>query len=82
MTAPPYLLQKCYPASPEWICITVNMAGIIGNFIWFIVLYPQLIKNYKTRSVHGLLFKWAFCNFTALLVSSFFVFKLLTYRVP
>lgn len=66
--------ENCDYNLPTGLCITGNICGYISNSIWFLVLLPQLYKNYKRKSTEGLSFIWAFCNFTASLINVFFVF--------
>ncbi|CAC5406134.1 unnamed protein product [Mytilus coruscus] len=42
--------------------------------LWFIVLLPQVWKNFRRKSVRGLSVLWATSNFTASLINLFFVF--------
>ncbi|KAG0288354.1 hypothetical protein BGZ96_007858 [Linnemannia gamsii] len=67
------LLQNCDPNLPKALCILANTCGYISNAIWFLVLLPQLIKNFRRRSTTGLSFIWASCNFTASLINLFFI---------
>ncbi|KAF9117837.1 hypothetical protein BGW39_001754 [Mortierella sp. 14UC] len=73
------LRQNCDPNLPESLCVLANVCGYISNAIWFLVLLPQLIKNYRRRSTTGLSFIWASCNFTASLVNLFFILDI---KVP
>lgn len=66
--------ENCNHNLARALCITGNLCGYISNCIWFLVLLPQLYKNYKTKSTEGLSLIWAFCNFTASLINVFFVF--------
>lgn len=66
--------ENCDYNLPINLCIVGNICGYISNSIWFLVLLPQLYKNYKRKSTEGLSFIWAFCNFTASLINVFFVF--------
>lgn len=66
--------ENCDYNLPIGLCITGNTCGYISNCIWFLVLLPQIFKNYKRKSTDGLSFIWAFCNFTASLINLFFVF--------
>jgi uncharacterized protein with PQ loop repeat len=65
--------QNCDPNLPTALCILANTCGYISNAIWFLVLLPQLIKNYRRQSTTGLSFIWASCNFTASLINLFFI---------
>ncbi|KAI8598999.1 hypothetical protein EDD21DRAFT_380955 [Dissophora ornata] len=67
------LEQNCDPNLPVWLCILANVCGYTSNVIWFLVLLPQLIKNYRRKSTVGLSFIWASCNFCASLVNLFFI---------
>lgn len=66
--------ENCDYNLPIGLCIAGNACGYISNCIWFLVLLPQLYKNYKRKSTEGLSLIWAFCNFTASLINVFFVF--------
>ncbi|KAF9964585.1 hypothetical protein BGZ70_006238 [Mortierella alpina] len=65
--------ENCDPALPAWLCVFANTCGYISNAVWFLVLLPQLLKNYWRRSTSGLSFIWASCNFCASLINLFFV---------
>ncbi|KAF9151611.1 hypothetical protein BG015_006439 [Linnemannia schmuckeri] len=67
------LQQNCDPNLPTALCILANTCGYISNAIWFLVLLPQLIKNFRRQSTTGLSFIWASCNFTASLINLFFI---------
>ncbi|KAG0065721.1 hypothetical protein BGZ90_001684 [Linnemannia elongata] len=67
------LRQNCDPNLPMALCILANTCGYISNAIWFLVLLPQLIKNFRRQSTTGLSFIWASCNFTASLINLFFI---------
>ncbi|KAH7044349.1 hypothetical protein BKA57DRAFT_440457 [Linnemannia elongata] len=67
------LRQNCDPTLPMAFCILANTCGYISNAIWFLVLLPQLIKNFRRQSTTGLSFIWASCNFTASLINLFFI---------
>ena len=67
--------QNCWPNWPQWICYTANSAGLVSTALWFLVLLPQVIKNWRRGSVAGLSFLWAVANFTASLVNLFFAFS-------
>ncbi|KAF9920106.1 hypothetical protein FBU30_010107 [Linnemannia zychae] len=67
------LHQNCDPNLPHGLCVFANVCGYISNAIWFLVLLPQLVKNFRRRSTTGLSFIWATCNFTASLVNLFFI---------
>ncbi|KAF8944618.1 hypothetical protein BGZ47_003988 [Haplosporangium gracile] len=67
------LRQNCDPNLPTALCILANTCGYISNVIWFLVLLPQLIKNFRRQSTTGLSFVWASCNFTASLINLFFI---------
>ncbi|WAR19760.1 hypothetical protein MAR_001598, partial [Mya arenaria] len=68
------LEQNCRPEWPRWTCLTANVCGLCSTAIWFIVLLPQVWKNFQRRSVRGLSVLWATANFTASLINLFFVF--------
>ncbi|XP_068750211.1 uncharacterized protein [Montipora capricornis] len=69
------LYENCRTAAPNAVCAFANVCGCISNAIWFIVLAPQIWKNWKRRSVEGLSVLWASANFTASLVNCFYVFS-------
>ena len=70
------LLDNCWPDWPEWECYVANCAGLVSTALWFIVLLPQVLKNWFRRSVAGLSFLWAVANFTASLVNLFYAFSI------
>src|SRR4051812_42612805 len=82
MNGSDYLHQNCYPDTllPLEICLFGNLCGYASSAIWFVVLLPQVIRNFRHRSVEGLSVLWAISNFTAALNNSFFCF--LTPRMP
>jgi uncharacterized protein with PQ loop repeat len=65
--------ENCDYKLPIDLCIIGNICGYISNCIGFLVLLPQLFKNYKRKSTESLSFIWAFCNFTASLINVFFI---------
>ena len=69
------MYQNCWPNWPQWECYTANAAGLISTALWFMVLVPQVLKNWWRRSVVGLSFLWGVANFTASLVNLFFAFR-------
>ncbi|KAG0273446.1 hypothetical protein BGZ95_010740 [Linnemannia exigua] len=73
------LRQNCDPNLPESLCVLANVCGYISKAIWFLVLLPQLIKNFRRQSTTGLSFIWASCNFTASLINLFFILDI---KVP
>ena len=48
------LKERCDNSLHEYFCIVGNISGWISSIIWFIVLFPQIIKNYKKKSVEGI----------------------------
>ena len=70
-----FLHQNCRENWPEWTCAGANVCGLLSTAIWFVVLLPQVWKNFRRRSVRGLSILWASANFTASLINLFFVFK-------
>lgn len=60
---------------PHIFCAIGNVSGFFSAGLWFLVLFPQIVKNFRLRSVVGLSFLWAAANFTASLVNAFFVFS-------
>ena len=75
MVSASILDQNCWPDWPQWECYAANCAGLVSTALWFIVLLPQVLKNFYRRSVVGLSFLWAVANFTASLVNLFFAFS-------
>ena len=69
------LYENCRKAWPKAVCGFANVCGYFSSTIWFIVLVPQIWKNWKGRSVEGLSILWATANFTASLVNCFFAFS-------
>lgn len=70
------LHENCDSNLPEGLCVLANVCGYISNAIWFLVLLPQLLKNFRRRSTVGLSFVWATCNFTASLINLFFILQI------
>ncbi len=70
------LTANCWPLWPLWECVGANIAGLCSTVLWFIVLLPQILKNFYRRSVSGLSFLWAVANFTASLVNLFYVYSI------
>lgn len=68
--------SNCWLQLPLWECYAANIAGLLSTALWFLVLFPQVIKNFYRRSVKGLSFLWAVANFTASLVNLFFAFSI------
>lgn len=68
------LEQNCRPNWPKWTCIVGNVCGLCSTTLWFLVLLPQVWKNFRRKSVKGLSVLWATANFTASLINLFFVF--------
>lgn len=68
------LYDNCRSTWPKTVCGFSNVCGYISNTIWFVVLVPQIWKNWKRRSVEGLSILWATANFTGSLVNCFFAF--------
>ena len=68
------LSQNCWHRWPHWECYAANAAGLVSTGLWFVVLVPQILKNWRRRSVSGLSFLWAVANFSASLVNLFFAF--------
>ncbi|KAG0337882.1 hypothetical protein BG004_007452 [Podila humilis] len=69
----PALRQNCDPNLPDWLCVVANVCGYISNAIWFLVLLPQILKNFSRKSTAGLSFIWASFNFCASLFNLFFI---------
>ena len=70
------LYDNCRKSLPRVDCGFANVCGYISCAIWFVVLVPQIWKNWKRRSVEGLSILWATANFTASLVNCFFAFSI------
>ena len=66
------LYENCRKTWPKAWCAFANICGDISCAIWFVVLVPQIWKNWKRRSVEGLSILWATANFTASLANVFF----------
>ena len=69
------LYENCRKTWPKAWCAFANICGDISCAIWFVVLVPQIWKNWKRRSVEGLSILWATANFTASLANVFFAFS-------
>ena len=69
------LYGNCRRTWPKAWCAFANICGDISCAIWFVVLVPQILKNWKRRSVEGLSILWATANFTASLANVFFAFS-------
>ncbi|XP_066018893.1 uncharacterized protein [Pocillopora verrucosa] len=69
------LYGNCRKTWPKAWCAFANICGDISCAIWFVVLVPQIWKNWKRRSVEGLSILWATANFTASLANVFFAFS-------
>ena len=69
------LYGNCRRTWPKAWCAFANICGDISCAIWFVVLVPQIWKNWKRRSVEGLSILWATANFTASLANVFFAFS-------
>ncbi|XP_070560814.1 uncharacterized protein [Ptychodera flava] len=70
------LTQNCRLEWPEAVCIFANVCGLTSTAIWFVVLFPQIVKNWRRKSVVGLSILWATANFTASLINLFFVLRI------
>lgn len=68
------LQQNCRPEWPPWTCVAANVCGLCSTTLWFLVLLPQVWKNFRRKSVVGLSILWATANFTASLVNLCFVY--------
>lgn len=69
------IYQSCDCSIPLWLCAFANVSGYCSTVLWFLVLVPQVWRNFRHRSVEGISVGWAIANFTAALNNSFFVFK-------
>ena len=70
------LYTDCRAGWPHGVCGFANVCGYISTTIWFLVLAPQIWKNWKRQSVEGLSILWATANFTASIVNWFFAFSI------
>lgn len=68
------LEKNCRPVWPLWTCVFGNVCGLTSTTLWFLVLLPQVWKNFRRKSVAGLSVLWATANFSASLINLFFVF--------
>lgn len=68
------LLKNCRPEWPEWTCLGANVCGLCSTTLWFLVLLPQVWKNFRQKSVVGLSVLWGTANFTASLINLCFVY--------
>lgn len=68
------LEKNCRQTWPLWTCIFGNVCGLTSTTLWFLVLLPQVWKNFRRKSVVGLSVLWATANFSASLINLFFVF--------
>ncbi|XP_041359955.1 uncharacterized protein LOC121376202 [Gigantopelta aegis] len=68
------LENNCRPTWPAWTCIFCNVCGLTSTAMWFLVLLPQVWKNFRRKSVAGLSPLWATANFSASLTNFFFVY--------
>lgn len=68
------LEKNCRQEWPLWTCIFGNVCGLTSTTLWFLVLLPQVWKNFRRKSVAGLSVLWATANFSASLINLFFVF--------
>nr|XP_058942085.1 uncharacterized protein LOC131770396 [Pocillopora verrucosa] len=69
------LYENCRKTWPKAWCAFANICGDISCLIWLFVLFPQIWKNRKRKSVEGLSILWATANFTASLANVFFAFS-------
>ncbi|KAI6185158.1 hypothetical protein M3Y99_01954200 [Aphelenchoides fujianensis] len=67
--------QNCNCALPLLLCAIVNSGGYCLTVLWFIVLLPQIVRNFRKFTVEGQSVAYAIANFTAALNNAFFVFK-------
>ncbi|KAI6185171.1 hypothetical protein M3Y99_01953400 [Aphelenchoides fujianensis] len=69
------VLQNCDCELPLFLCAFANVCGYCSTVLWFVVLVPQVVRNFRKRTVEGQSAAWAIANFTAALNNAFFVFK-------
>lgn len=60
---------------PAFFCYIGNVCGFMSSLIWFIVLLPQIYKNYQRKEVDGISNTWATMNFFASLINTIFIFS-------
>ena len=70
------MLKNCDPNLSESFCYFGNTCGYLSSAIWFFVLFPQIIHNYRRQSVKGISNLWACMNFFASLINSIFIFSI------
>jgi hypothetical protein len=68
--------KNCLLEIPLIFCYIGNICGYISTIIWFIVLVPQIYKNYCRKTTFGISLFWIYMNFTASLCNIFFAFRL------
>ncbi|CAJ0943629.1 unnamed protein product, partial [Mesorhabditis belari] len=69
------IYQSCDCDIPRFFCALANISGYCSTVAWFLVLLPQVIRNFRHRTVQGISLGWAILNFTAAFNNAFFVFK-------
>lgn len=69
------MFKNCDGDFPNTFCYIGNLSGWISSFIWFVVLFPQIIKNYRRKSVKGISNLWASMNFFASLINVIFIYS-------
>jgi len=70
------MLKNCDSELPEAFCYFGNVCGFLSSLIWFIVLFPQIVLNYKRKSVKGISNLWASMNFFASLINIIFIYSI------
>ncbi|XP_074646926.1 uncharacterized protein LOC141902895 [Tubulanus polymorphus] len=68
------LVENCRSDWPVGLCVCFNLCGLTSTAIWFLVILPQLYKNYRHKSVAGLSLAWATMDVTASLLNMCFVY--------
>lgn len=69
------MFKNCDEDFSDSFCYFGNLSGWISSIVWFIVLFPQIIKNYKRKSVKGISNLWAAMNFFASLINVIFIYS-------
>lgn len=70
------IFVRCDCDIPKFFCGLANVSGYCSTVIWFLVLVPQVFRNFRHSTVEGVSPAWAIANFTASLNNAFFIFIL------
>jgi hypothetical protein len=68
--------KNCIPTLNIFFCYLGNLCGYLSTVVWFVVLIPQIYKNYVRKTTYGISLFWLYMNFTASLCNILFVFRL------